>query len=81
MTSGGLEPVADSGGHGHSVFANYLLQALIENPGVMDGSSVFTRIRISVMENAHQTPEYGTIRFTGHDGGDFLFVRRTAPLD
>lgn len=28
------------------------------------------------MLDADQTPEYGNIRKAGHDGGDFLFVRR-----
>jgi len=28
------------------------------------------------MVNSDQTPEYGDIRKAGHDGGDFLFVRR-----
>jgi len=28
------------------------------------------------MVNATQTPEYGNIHQAGHDGGDFLFVRR-----
>jgi hypothetical protein len=79
MTSGGMEPVLDSGGEGHSVFAKYLLRALRANGGVIDGSSVFLMIRQSVVENAHQTPEYGPIRFTGHDGGDFLFVKRAEP--
>ncbi len=75
MTSGGLEPVLDSDGKGHSVFAKYLLRALSDNNGVIDANSVFLTIRRSVIENAHQTPQYGPIRFTGHDGGDFLFVK------
>ena len=76
LTSGGLEPVEDGGGGGHSVFAKALLDALAANQGVMDASELFTRLRRPVMVNSEQTPEYGDIRKAGHDGGDFLFARR-----
>ena len=76
LTSGGLEPVADAGGKGqHSVFASAFIEALKENNGVLDGISLFTKIRRPVMVNSDQTPEYADIRKAGHDGGDFLFVR------
>ncbi|MGH6959469.1 MAG: caspase family protein, partial [Dongiaceae bacterium] len=76
LTSGGLEPVLDAGGEGHSVFAHAFLAALEENDGVIDGQEVFRRLRDPVVANAPQTPEYGEIRGAGHDGGDFIFVRR-----
>jgi peptidoglycan hydrolase-like protein with peptidoglycan-binding domain len=76
LTSGGLEPVLDAGGQGHSVFARAFLSALEENDGVIDGQEVFRRLRDPVVANAPQTPEYGEIRGAGHDGGDFIFVRR-----
>jgi len=77
ISSGGLEPVIDSGGEGqHSVFASVFLNALRENKGVMDGTQLFLKIRRPVMLNADQTPEYSDIRKAGHQGGDFLFVRR-----
>jgi peptidoglycan hydrolase-like protein with peptidoglycan-binding domain len=76
LTSGGQEPVLDSGGGGHSVFARAFLTALEENDSVMDGQDLFRRLRDSVVANAPQTPEYSDIRGAGHDGGDFLFVRR-----
>ncbi|MEE8393409.1 MAG: caspase family protein [Rhodospirillales bacterium] len=76
LTSGGLEPVADDGGGGHSVFANAFLGILKENMGVIEGTRLFSKLRRPVMINAQQTPEYSDIRFAGHEGGDFLFVRR-----
>jgi tetratricopeptide (TPR) repeat protein len=77
MTSGGLEPVLDSGGAGgHSVFAAAFLRALKENRDIIDSTTLFTRIRRPVMLNATQTPEYADIRKAGHEGGDFIFVRR-----
>jgi len=77
LSSGGLEPVIDSGGSGnHSIFASALLNALMENKGIMDGTMLFLKIRRPVMLSADQTPEYSDIRKAGHQGGDFLFVRR-----
>ena len=72
----GLEPVMDSGGGGHSVFAKAFLAALQENDGVLEGQELFNRLRRPVVVNSDQTPDYSDIRRAGHDGGDFLFVRR-----
>jgi TPR repeat protein len=77
FTSGGLEPVMDSGGSGHSVFAKAFLDALRDNRAVMDGTRLFAMVREQVLLNARQTPQYQNIRFAGHEvGGDFLFVRK-----
>tara|TARA_A100001037_G_scaffold205000_1_gene183397 strand:+ start:1724 stop:2344 length:621 start_codon:yes stop_codon:yes gene_type:complete len=76
LSSGGLEPVADSGGGKHSVFAAQFLKALRSNEGVLDGTQMFERVRQTVVLNADQTPEYSDIRKAGHEGGDFLFVRK-----
>ena len=76
MTSGGLEPVADSGGSGHSVFASAFVAALLQNNGVMDAQSFFAKVREPVVLAAPQTPEYSNLRFAGHEGGDFVFVRK-----
>ncbi len=77
ISSGGLEPVTDSGGKGlHSVFASVFLDTLKENTGIMDGSQLFYRLRRPVMLNSDQTPEYSDIRKAGHDGGEFLFLRK-----
>lgn len=77
FTSGGLEPVLDSGGKdNHSVFASALFDALMDNTGVVDTSQLFNVVRREVALAADQFPEYGDIRRAGHDGGDFVFVRR-----
>ncbi len=77
LTSGGLEPVSDSGGaKEHSVFAGAFLSALRDNQDVLDGQQLFNLIRRPVVLNASQTPEYTDIRHAGHEGGDFIFVRR-----
>jgi len=75
ISSGGLEPVIDSGGRGeHSVFASALLDTLKENKGILDGAQLFNKLRRPVMLNSDQTPEYSDIRKAGHEGGEFLFV-------
>ncbi len=74
LTSGGLEPVLDSGGGGHSVFARAFLDTLRENAGVLFGQELFDRMKGQVVANADQTPEYSDIRYTGHQKGDFLLV-------
>ena len=74
LTSGGLEPVLDKGGKGHSVFAAAFLEALGTNDGIMDGNSLFNRIKQPVVVNSDQTPQYSDIRKAGHGGGDFLFI-------
>jgi hypothetical protein len=75
MSSGGLEPVLDTGVSGkHSVFADAFINILKETDSVIDGTNLFTTLRRSVMLHADQTPEYSDIRKAGHGGGDFLFV-------
>ncbi len=76
ITSGGLEPVADKGGSGHSPFAKAFIDALSDNRSIIDGLQLFGKMRRPVMVAADQTPQYADVRQAGHDGGDFLFVRR-----
>ena len=75
LTSGGLEPVYDGTGK-HSPFARAFMGVLEDNEDIIDGNRLFNRIRKGVAVNADQTPEYANIRKAGHEGGDFLFVRR-----
>jgi tetratricopeptide (TPR) repeat protein len=76
LTSGGLEPVLDSGGGLHSVFAKAFLQTLYENQAIMEGTKLFQKLRELVVYSANQTPEYAPFQRAGHDGGDFIFVRQ-----
>ena len=76
LVSGGLEPVTDSGMGGNSTFARAFLSALLENPNVIDGQTLYQAIKRPVALNTYQTPQYSDIRRAGHDGGDFLFVRK-----
>ena len=76
MSSGGLEPVFDSADGRNSPFARALVKILAENRSVIDGTTLFSDLRRPVALAADQTPEFSDIRRAGHDGGDFLFVRR-----
>ncbi len=76
ITSGGLEPVTDSGGDNHSVFSEALLDVLKNTKDVIEAEEVFSRLRDNVILNADQTPEYSNVRKVGHNGGDFIFFRQ-----
>lgn len=80
LTSGGLEPVADEGGQGHSIFARSFLNILNNNVGVLEGTKLFEELRKQVVINAPQTPEYSDLPYVGHEGGDFLFVHKRVKL-
>lgn len=77
MSSGGLEPVSDGGSAGHSVFANALLRGLTTTDDQAFSAEILFQqfIRVSVAGKSDQTPQYGAIRNSGHDSGDFVFVR------
>lgn len=74
LSSGGLEPIQNGQGSGHSVFTGAFLSALGANREVLEGQSLFSRIQQIVTAGASQTPEYANIRGADHRGGDFLFV-------
>jgi len=74
LVSGGLEPVADAGSGGHSVFAAALLGALWENSEIIEAQALFAPVRKRVILNADQTPIYSDIRLAGHEGGEFIFA-------
>jgi uncharacterized caspase-like protein len=78
MASGGNEPVADSGGRGHSVFANAFLTGLRETDrDVFTAGELYTDfINQAVAGKSNQTPEYSPLRNSGHESGDFIFVRK-----
>jgi hypothetical protein len=81
LTSGGVEPVLDSAGGGHSAFAQAFLGVLQSNVGVLPGQELFGHLRLRVASVAdrvqmRQVPEYAPIKFAGHESGDFVFVRK-----
>ena len=79
LTSGGLQPVLDSGGDGHSIFASALLDVLKENDGVMEGYRLFKALEQQVklrskLSGIQQSPEYTAVKHAGHEGSEFYFL-------
>lgn len=81
LSSGGDQPVLDTGGGVHSVFARALLDELESNQKVLSTPELFSRIQKRVEAAAAsnkfvQTPEFKSIKGAGHELGDFFFVPR-----
>ncbi|SRR6266700_2615871 len=77
MSSGGNEPVADGGAPGHSIFASAVLDSLRRiDDDRFTAAELFSRfIQPAVAGSADQVPQYGVIRKSGHNYGDFVFSR------
>lgn len=79
LTSGGLGPVLDAGGGGHSVFSKALLGALESNNDILEGQRLYQNVAERVSFDAskvqfEQLPQYAAIKNAGHEAGDFFFV-------
>ncbi len=79
LTSGGVAPVLDGGGGGHSVFARAFLNALEANQGVLEGQKLFQAVSSEVANSSatadfEQVPQYAPIKYAGHESGDFFLV-------
>jgi hypothetical protein len=76
ITSGGVEPVADGGRDGHSLFAYYFLKALKENThGVIDLENLFhSRVWKPVTEIGGQRPNVGRLKTPMDEDGQFVLV-------
>lgn len=76
LTSGGVQPVLDSGGNNHSIFAEVFLNTLKSNKGLLQGYSLYRQISqgVSTRSGQFQTPEYAPIKHSGHETGQFFFV-------
>ncbi len=83
LTSGGLQPVADSGaGDGHSVFAGALLQVLNQNATLLEGLNLERDLANKISARGgnalSQRPEYTALKHAGHEGSEFFFLPRDA---
>ena len=80
LTSGGVQPVIDSVGGRHSVFAKAFLDSLSNNKGLLEGYSLYTNIlskmrKVTSKLNIDQVPDYAPIQHAGHEAGEFFFQR------
>jgi ankyrin repeat protein len=78
LASGGNEPVSDSGGKGHSVFAASLIHGLKNRTeSIFTAENLFyENIKETVSGRSSQVPQYSIIRNSGHGGGDFVFRKK-----
>ena len=79
LTSGGVKPIVDDGGNGHSVFANALIEVLRDGTGIIESSTIYRRVKDLVATRSQelqlsQTPNYAKLKRTGHEFGEFLLV-------
>ncbi len=84
LTSGGIKPVLDDGGNGHSVFASAFIDVLKQSNGIIESSDIFMKVKrkveIRAKElNVEQTPLYAKLQESEHEFGEFLLVPKTVP--
>lgn len=74
ISSGGVEPVADGGADGHSLFAYYLINALKTNDReVIDLENLFhTRVWEKVTQIGDQRPNVGRLKTPMDQDGQFV---------
>ena len=83
LTSGGVQPVPDTGSGKHSYFTRALLNALQDNNRLLEAQRLYRDVSSSLALAAinspiTQSPGYSPIQFAGHESGDFFFVPKGA---
>jgi WD40 repeat protein len=72
MTSGTLEEVPDV-----SVFLRYLKKNLEQNQeDFLPSEQLFYGMKSAILNNSNNVPQFGEVKDSGDEGGDFIFVRR-----
>ncbi|HNV84124.1 MAG TPA: caspase family protein [Arenimonas sp.] len=79
LTSGGVQPVPDTGSGNHSYFARAFLNVLQDNNRLMEAQRLYREVSTSLALNSinspiPQNPQYAPIRYAGHESGDFFFM-------
>ncbi|MCG8609582.1 MAG: caspase family protein, partial [Pseudomonadales bacterium] len=82
LTSGGTRPVLDSLGGEHSLFAQAFIDVLENNHTIIDGNSIYINILNAMSKHNQpgqyrQVPDYGAIKFAGHEAGEFFLTPKT----
>jgi TPR repeat protein len=83
LTSGGVQPVPDTGSGRHSYFARAFLNVLQDNNRLLEGQRLFREVSTALALGAidapvPQVPQYSPIRYAGHESGEFFFLPRGA---
>lgn len=72
MTSGLNKPVPDE-----SIFIKYLLKELEKNKkSFIRAGELYNEIREAVMSNTDNNPQFEIIKNAGHEGGEFIFLKK-----
>lgn len=79
LTSGGVQPVPDTGTGKHSFFARAFLNVLQDNNRLLEGQSLYREVASSLALASldaplSQVPAYAPIQFAGHETGEFFFL-------
>ena len=79
LTSGGVQPVADTGTGKHSYFTRAFLNVLQDNNRLLEAQRLYREVSSSMAlatidSPIPQNPRYAPIAFAGHESGDFFFV-------
>jgi uncharacterized protein len=82
LSSGGLSPVLDQAGDGHSVFASALLKVLRENDRILTQTGLEQALAGPVRANSErigltQSPDLKKVREAGDAGGAFFLVPKS----
>ena len=83
LTSGGVQPVPDTGSGRHSYFARAFLNVLQDNNRLLEGQRLFREVSTALALGAidapvPQVPQYSPIRYAGHESGEFFFLPKGA---
>ncbi len=81
ISSGGNEPVFDGGGDGFSLFAKIFISHLENYNQSFTAMDLYSKLRpdvvdLSMTKGNPQTPYYGELIDAGHEGPDFVFVKK-----
>ena len=83
LASGGLQPVPDNlSGGANSIFATQFLNGLENSGEAITANALFLGIQNRVITvtsslGYDQAPEFSALYDSGHEGGDFVFVRKS----
>ena len=83
LTSGGVQPVPDTGPSGHSFFARACLNVLEDNRGLLEATRLYNEVTATLALATLDTPlvqdpQFAPIRFAGHESGTFVLRPRGA---
>jgi len=71
--SGSNEPVLDSSGGDHSMYAKSFINSLKDNESIIKMTDIFREIDLS-HSGMRQQPDWARVKGWGDTGGDFLFI-------